>query len=109
MRPEYQLKWRTEFTPHAKRRLRSVDARPAKKILDCIAVLQRAMEGGDLGNLDVAYVKLSGTAVCGGERQYRLAVADYRVIYRCDPEERVILVDEVGDRKHAYRNHGGRS
>jgi mRNA interferase RelE/StbE len=33
---------------------------------------------------------------------YKLRVGDYRVIYEFDPEERILLIDQVGHRREIY-------
>ena len=105
-------KWRTEFTAHGKRSLRGIDVQPARKILDGLADLQRGLDCDDVDHLDISFVRVSSVSPRsegGKQSQYRLALSDFRVIYRCDAAQKIILVDEVGNRRDAYRKHGGRS
>lgn len=40
----------------------------------------------------------------GGEGQMRVRVGDYRILYRVDAAERLVLVVKVGHRREVYRH-----
>ena len=39
----------------------------------------------------------------GSDRDYRIRIGDYRVVYQIDDRERTVLICGVGDRKEIYR------
>lgn len=108
--------WRTEFTSHGRRQLRGIEQRHAKRILDELAQLQRAMDAGCLDGLDVLPLRMNRPSISRAnanvnarrEGEFRLDVYPFRVVYTPIPSSKVIMVETVGDRKDVYRDRGGK-
>lgn len=41
--------------------------------------------------------------IMGSDRDYRIRIGDYRVVYQIDDRARTVLICGVGDRKDIYR------
>ncbi|MGI5338369.1 type II toxin-antitoxin system RelE family toxin [Streptomyces sp. CA-181903] len=88
------MKYAFRFTAAAQRQLRAVSRPDAMRILAALTAL-----GDDPYREDADIKKLSGPSGL-----YRLRVGNYRVAYRIDDGELVVLVVKVGDRRDVYRN-----
>ncbi|MFF5129851.1 type II toxin-antitoxin system RelE/ParE family toxin [Streptomyces syringium] len=88
------MKYAFRFTAAAQRQLRAVDQPAAMRILAALTAL-----GDDPYREDADIKKLTGSSGL-----YRLRVGSYRVAYRVEDSELVILVVKVGDRRDVYRN-----
>lgn len=91
------MKYAFRFLPAARRQLRALDQLSAMHILHALTTL-----GDDPYRSDADIKKLSGH-----DGVYRLRVNNFRVAYRVDDGELVILVIKVGNRRDVYRNLGG--
>ena len=83
--------YRLEFTPAAKRQLDAIPHTAFHRIQARLLSLA--------GNPRPHGVEM----LAGHERFLRLRVGDYRVVYRVDDEEFVVLVAKVGHRRDVYR------
>ncbi|MGK5638393.1 type II toxin-antitoxin system RelE family toxin [Streptomyces sp. URMC 126] len=88
------MKYAFRFTSAAQRQLRAVSRPDAMRILAALTAL-----GDDPYREDADVKKLSGPSGL-----YRLRVGNYRVAYRIDDGELLILVVKVGDRRDVHRN-----
>jgi mRNA interferase RelE/StbE len=88
------VKYAFRFTTTAQRHLRAVDRPAAMRILAALTAL-----GDDPYRLDADIKKLSGPS-----GPYRLRVGNYRIAYRVQDGELVILVVRVGNRRDGYRD-----
>ncbi|MCK7625081.1 type II toxin-antitoxin system RelE/ParE family toxin [Streptomyces sp. RS10V-4] len=82
------------FTAAAQRQLRAIDRPAAMRILAALTAL-----GDDPYREDADIKKLSGpSGLC------RLRVGTYRIAYRVEDAELIVLVVRVGDRHDVYRS-----
>ncbi|WP_327404801.1 type II toxin-antitoxin system RelE/ParE family toxin [Streptomyces sp. NBC_01288] len=88
------MKYAFRFTATAQRQLRTVDRTSAMRILTALTQL-----GDDPYRDDADVKKLSGH-----DGLYRLQVGDFRVAYRIDDGQLIILVVKVGNRRDVYRS-----
>ncbi|WP_067972285.1 type II toxin-antitoxin system RelE family toxin [Nocardiopsis trehalosi] len=88
------MKYAFRFTAAAQRQLRAISRPDAMRILAALTAL-----GDDPYREDADVKKLTGPSGL-----YRLRVGGYRVAYRIDNGELLILVVKVGDRRDVYRN-----
>ncbi|WP_267245156.1 type II toxin-antitoxin system RelE family toxin [Streptomyces sp. PR69] len=88
------MKYAFRFTTAAQRQLRSISRPDAMRILAALTAL-----GDDPYREDADIKKLTGPSGL-----YRLRVGSYRVAYRINDGELIILVVKVGDRRDVYRN-----
>ncbi|MFJ4627726.1 type II toxin-antitoxin system RelE/ParE family toxin [Streptomyces sp. NPDC088847] len=88
------MKYAFRFTATAQRQLRTVDRTSAMRILTALTRL-----GDDPYRDDADVKKLSGH-----DGLYRLRVGDFRVAYRIDDGQLIILVVKVGNRRDVYRS-----
>jgi mRNA interferase RelE/StbE len=88
------VKYAFRFTAAAQRQLRAIDSPAAMRILAALTAL-----GDDPYREDADVKKLAGPS-----ELYRLRVGSYRIAYRINDGELVILVVKVGDRRDVYRN-----
>ena len=77
--------------PSALKELRRVPARDSLRIQSRVDALAR--DPRPHGSEKMA----------GGEREYRLRVGDYRVIYSVDDAARLVTIQKVGHRGDVYR------
>ncbi|MEU9365945.1 type II toxin-antitoxin system RelE/ParE family toxin [Streptomyces avermitilis] len=87
------MKYAFRFTTAAQRQLRAIDRPTAMRILAALTAL-----GDDPYREDADIKKLTGPSGL-----YRLRVGSYRVAYRVEDGELIILVVKVGDRRDVYR------
>ena len=83
--------YRIHFRSSAERDIRKIDKHNIPRILESVKALSKQP-------LPSQSVKLVNTNSC-----YRIRVGDYRVIYRIDTQERVVIIEHVRHRRHAYR------
>ncbi|MFG2781788.1 type II toxin-antitoxin system RelE/ParE family toxin [Streptomyces prunicolor] len=88
------MKYAFRFTATAQRQFRTVDRTSALRILTALTQL-----GDDPYRDDPDVKKLSGH-----DGLYRLRVGDFRVAYRIDDGQLIILVVKVGNRRDVYRS-----
>ncbi|MFI0232081.1 type II toxin-antitoxin system RelE/ParE family toxin [Streptomyces sp. NPDC017086] len=88
------MKYAFRFTTAAQRQLRAISRPDAMRILTALTAL-----GEDPYREDADVKKLTGPSGL-----YRLRVGSYRVAYRVNDGELVILVVKVGDRRNVCRN-----
>ncbi|MER6407884.1 type II toxin-antitoxin system RelE/ParE family toxin [Streptomyces viridosporus] len=88
------MKYAFRFTAAAQRQLRALSRPDAMRILTALTAL-----GDDPYRQDADVKKLTGPSGL-----YRLRVGGYRVAYRIDDGELVVLVVKVGDRRDIYRS-----
>ncbi|MFD7066310.1 type II toxin-antitoxin system RelE/ParE family toxin [Streptomyces sp. NPDC059913] len=88
------MKYAFRFTTAAQRQLRAIDRPAAMRILTALTAL-----GDDPYREDADVKKLAGPSGL-----YRLRVGTYRVAYRVEDGELVVLVVKVGDRRDVYRH-----
>ncbi|MET9257745.1 type II toxin-antitoxin system RelE/ParE family toxin [Streptomyces sp. NPDC003717] len=88
------MKYAFRFTAAAQRQLRALDRPAAMRILTALTAL-----GDDPYREDADVKKLTGPSGL-----YRLRVGRYRVAYRVEDGELLILVVKVGDRRDVYRS-----
>ncbi|UZJ31070.1 type II toxin-antitoxin system RelE family toxin [Streptomyces endophytica] len=88
------MKYAFRFTAAAQRQLRAIDRPAAMRILAALTAL-----GDDPYREDADIKKLTGPSGL-----YRLRVGSYRVAYRVEDGELIILVVKIGDRRDVYRN-----
>ncbi|MGW1430614.1 type II toxin-antitoxin system RelE family toxin [Streptomyces sp. NPDC002431] len=88
------MKYAFRFTTAAQRQLRAIDRPAAMRILAALTAL-----GDDPYREDADVKKLAGPSSL-----YRLRVGTYRVAYRVEDGELVVLVVKVGDRRDVYRH-----
>ncbi|MER5989606.1 MULTISPECIES: type II toxin-antitoxin system RelE family toxin [Streptomyces] len=88
------MKYAFRFTAAAQRQLRAISRPDAMRILTALTAL-----GDDPYRQDADVKKLTGPSGL-----YRLRVGGYRVAYRIDDGELVVLVVKVGDRRDIYRS-----
>ncbi|EFE69037.1 type II toxin-antitoxin system RelE family toxin [Streptomyces viridosporus] len=88
------MKYAFRFTAAAQRQLRAISRPDAMRILTALTAL-----GDDPCRQDADVKKLTGPSGL-----YRLRVGGYRVAYRIDDGELVVLVVKVGDRRDIYRS-----
>jgi mRNA interferase RelE/StbE len=88
------VKYAFRFTAAAQRQLRALDRPAAMRILAALTAL-----GDDPYREDADVKKLAGPSGL-----YRLRVGSYRIAYRINEGELVILVVKVGDRRDVYRD-----
>ncbi|MFJ8506695.1 type II toxin-antitoxin system RelE/ParE family toxin [Streptomyces avermitilis] len=87
------MKYAFRFTTAAQRQFRAIDRPAAMRILAALTAL-----GDDPYREDADIKKLTGPSGL-----YRLRVGGYRVAYRVEDGELIILVVKVGDRRDVYR------
>ena len=87
------MKYAFRFTSAAQRQLRAIDRPAAMRILAALTAL-----GEDPYREDADVEKLTGPSGL-----YRLRVGNYRVAYRVEDGELLILVVKVGDRRDVHR------
>ncbi|MFR9724771.1 type II toxin-antitoxin system RelE family toxin [Streptomyces sp. MS19] len=87
------MKYTLRFTPAAQRQLRAVDRLDAMRILTSLTAL-----GDDPRRADADIKRLAGPSGL-----YRLRVGAYRVAYRVQDDELLVLDVKVGGRRDAYR------
>lgn len=87
------MKYAFRFTAAAQRQLRTVDQPTAMRILAALTRL-----GDDPYREDADVKKLAGAAGL-----FRLRVGNWRVAYRVDDGELIVLVVKVGHRREVYR------
>ncbi|MEU6851999.1 type II toxin-antitoxin system RelE/ParE family toxin [Actinacidiphila alni] len=88
------MKYALHFTESARRQLRAIDRTAAMTILTALTPL-----GDDPYRADANIKKLTGP-----HDLYRLRVGDYRIAYRVDDGQLVVLVVRVGHRRDVYGN-----
>ncbi|MDX6355328.1 MAG: mRNA interferase RelE/StbE [Streptomyces sp.] len=88
------MKYALRFTETARRQLRAIDRTAAMTILTALTAL-----GDDPYRADANVRKLTGP-----HDLYRLRVGDFRLAYRIDDGELVVMVVRVGNRRDVYRN-----
>ncbi|MBZ6232077.1 type II toxin-antitoxin system RelE family toxin [Streptomyces olivaceus] len=88
------MKYAFRFTTAAQRQLRSIARPHAMRILTALTAL-----GDDPYRQDADVKKLTGPSGL-----FRLRVGSYRVAYRINDGELVILVVTVGDRRDVHRS-----
>ncbi|MFE3474047.1 MULTISPECIES: type II toxin-antitoxin system RelE/ParE family toxin [unclassified Streptomyces] len=88
------MKYAFRFTAAAQRQLRAIDRPAAMRILAALTAL-----GDDPYREDADIKKLTGPSGL-----YRLRVGGYRVAYRVEDGELIILVVKVGNRRDVYRS-----
>ncbi|MER6771035.1 type II toxin-antitoxin system RelE/ParE family toxin [Streptomyces bacillaris] len=88
------MKYAFRFTAAAQRQLRAIDRPAAMRILAALTAL-----GDDPYREDADIKKLTGPSGL-----YRLRVGSYRVAYRVEDGELIILVVKVGNRRDVYRS-----
>ncbi|MEV8452582.1 type II toxin-antitoxin system RelE/ParE family toxin [Streptomyces sp. NPDC052095] len=88
------MKYAFRFTTAAQRQLRAIDRPAAMRVLAALTAL-----GDDPYREDADVKKLAGPSGL-----YRLRVGTYRVAYRVEDGELVILVVKVGDRRDVHRH-----
>ncbi|MFH9608065.1 type II toxin-antitoxin system RelE/ParE family toxin [Streptomyces sp. NPDC017448] len=88
------MKYAFRFTAAAQRQLRAIDRPAAMRILAALTA-----PGDDPYREDADVKKLTGPSGL-----YRLRVGSYRVAYRVEDGELVILVVKVGDRRDVHRS-----
>ncbi|MFE1767464.1 type II toxin-antitoxin system RelE/ParE family toxin [Streptomyces angustmyceticus] len=88
------MKYAFRFTAAAQRQLRAIDRPAAMRILAALTAL-----GDDPYREDADIKKLTGPSGL-----YRLRVGSYRVAYRVEDGELLILVVKIGDRRDVYRS-----
>ncbi|WP_426497807.1 type II toxin-antitoxin system RelE family toxin [Streptomyces sp. D54] len=88
------MKYAFRFTAAAHRQLRAIDRPAAMRILAALTAL-----GDDPYRVDADIKKLTSPSGL-----YRLRVGSYRVAYRVEDGELIILVVKVGNRRDVYRN-----
>ncbi|WP_260639122.1 type II toxin-antitoxin system RelE family toxin [Streptomyces angustmyceticus] len=88
------MKYAFRFTAAAQRQLRAIDRPAAMRILAALTAL-----GDDPFREDADIKKLTGPSGL-----YRLRVGSYRVAYRVEDGELLILVVKIGDRRDVYRS-----
>ncbi|MFD5977564.1 MULTISPECIES: type II toxin-antitoxin system RelE family toxin [Streptomyces] len=88
------MKYAFRFTAAAQRQLRAIDRPAAMRILAALTAL-----GDDPYREDADIKKLTGPSGL-----YRLRVGSYRIAYRVEDGELIILVVKVGNRRDVYRS-----
>ncbi|MGW2921927.1 type II toxin-antitoxin system RelE family toxin [Streptomyces angustmyceticus] len=88
------MKYAFRFTAAAQRQLRAIDRPAAMRILAALTAL-----GDDPYREDADIKKLTGPSGL-----YGLRVGSYRVAYRVEDGELLILVVKIGDRRDVYRS-----
>ncbi|MFJ6790834.1 type II toxin-antitoxin system RelE family toxin [Streptomyces angustmyceticus] len=88
------MKYAFRFTAAAQRQLRAIDRPAAMRILAALTAL-----GDDPYREDADIKKLTGPSGL-----YRLRVGSYRVAYRVEDGELLILVVKIGDRRDVHRS-----
>ena len=83
----YEIRWKGL----AERDLRNIDPQQISRIV-------QAIESLIANPFPSQYRKLRGS-----ERDYRIRVGDYRVVYQVDVEARVVTIYHVRHRREAYR------
>ncbi|QCW77962.1 type II toxin-antitoxin system RelE/ParE family toxin [Streptomyces sp. S6] len=86
------MKYAFRFTAAAQRQLQAIDRPAAMRILAALTAL-----GDDPYREDADIKKLTGPSGL-----YRLRVGSYRVAYRVEDGELIILVVKVGNRRDVY-------
>jgi mRNA interferase RelE/StbE len=84
------VKYRTEFTAAARAEIRELPKDVAVRILAKLAELECEPTG------------FKTTALVSAPEFRRLRVGDYRVIYRVEGDQLVVLVVRVGHRREVY-------
>ncbi|MGX2995144.1 type II toxin-antitoxin system RelE family toxin [Streptomyces sp. JNUCC 64] len=87
------MKYAFRFTAAAQRQLRALDRTAAMRVLTALTAL-----GDDPYREDADVKRLTGPSGL-----YRLRVGPYRVAYRVEDGELLVLVVKVGDRRDVYR------
>ena len=82
---------RVELTPSAQRELTKLDSSLLPRIQR--ALLKLPEEPRPIGCLKLA----------GEDKQYRIRVGDYRIIYEVDDKSQLVTVAAIRHRKDAYR------
>ncbi|NEA19686.1 type II toxin-antitoxin system RelE family toxin [Streptomyces halstedii] len=88
------MKYAFRFTTAAQRQLRAIDRPAAMRILAALTAL-----GDDPYREDADIKKLTGPSGL-----YQLRVGSYRVAYRVEQSELIVLVVKVGDRRDVCRS-----
>lgn len=88
------MKYAFRFTTAARRQLRAISRHDAMRVLTELTAL-----GDDPYREDADVKKLTGPSGL-----YRLRVGSYRIAYRINDGELVVLVVEVGDRRDVHPN-----
>lgn len=83
----YEIKWKSS----AERELWNIDPRQIPRIISAIEPLAN-------NPLPPQCRKLRGS-----ERNYRIRIGDYRVIYQVNPEDKTVIIYHVRHRREAYR------
>jgi mRNA interferase RelE/StbE len=83
------VKWSVEWSKGAQKDLRRLDASVAQRVIQAVTRLAETGEG------DVKKLKDMGGLM-------RLRVGDWRVFFRFDTEQQLILALEVVNRRDAY-------
>lgn len=83
----YKIRWKRS----AERDLQNIDPQQIPRIIDSVE------------SLIVNPFSSQCRKLRGSERDYRIRVGDYRVIYKVDNKEKVVLVYHVRHRREAYR------
>ena len=82
----YEILWKSS----AERELRNIDSSTIPRIIEAIELLADNPFPSQCRKLR------------GSERNYRIRVGDYRVIYQVDVKTKVIIIFHVRHRKEAY-------
>ena len=85
------MSWRVELTPSAQRDLRRLDPPVAKRILDAL------VRFADTGRGDLQYISDAYPPA------WRLRVGDWRVRFRRDDVQQILIVLQIRHRGEAYR------
>jgi mRNA interferase RelE/StbE len=88
------VKYAFRFTTAAHRQLRAIDRPTAMRILTALTHL-----GDDPFREDADVKKLAGV-----ENLFRLLVGNWRVAYRVDGHQLIVMVVRIGNRREVYRN-----
>ena len=84
--------WTIVFDPAARKELNRLPARPKARV---VAAVTRLAED--------PYASPNVKAL-RGSKSFRLRVGDYRIVYRLENAQLIVLVLEVADRKESYRD-----
>ncbi|MBI4200855.1 MAG: type II toxin-antitoxin system RelE/ParE family toxin [Chloroflexi bacterium] len=83
--------WRYVVTPHAERDLRRLDAQGRARVFDALDRYVAKRQRGDVKKLQ------------GSDNEWRLRVGNWRVRFRVDTQEAVVVILAVRSRREAYR------
>ncbi|MDN5358455.1 MAG: mRNA interferase RelE/StbE [Candidatus Diapherotrites archaeon] len=90
------MSWRVLFHRKAKAVVTKLQERDKHRILDGIKVLVESIQRGTPTDLDIKKLKGKWAGF------YRLRVGKWRVIFRVDWENRVLLVYNIAKRENVY-------